>query len=100
MATNHAQVIRDQGNQSCAYCHQPVYCARCHAEPVLPVTSPVTQPGHEGRRRGRARGPAVPALAGRLSSVAAAPGPGADPRPGALRGARSVRPTATRSGRA
>ena len=27
------------GNQSCAYCHQPVYCARCHAEPVLPVTT-------------------------------------------------------------
>ena len=33
MSTNHAQVIRDQGNQACAYCHQPVYCARCHAEP-------------------------------------------------------------------
>jgi hypothetical protein len=40
MATNHAQVIRDQGNTACAYCHQPVYCARCHAEPVLPVTGP------------------------------------------------------------
>jgi hypothetical protein len=40
MMTNHAQVIRDQGNQACAYCHQPVYCARCHAEKVLPVTAP------------------------------------------------------------
>ncbi len=40
MATNHAQAIRDHGNQSCAYCHQPVYCARCHSEPVLPPSSP------------------------------------------------------------
>ena len=40
MATNHAKVIRDQGNTACAYCHQPVYCARCHADPVLPITSP------------------------------------------------------------
>jgi hypothetical protein len=40
MATNHAKVIRDQGNTACAYCHQPVYCARCHADPVLPVTTP------------------------------------------------------------
>jgi hypothetical protein len=38
-------VIRDQGNGACAYCHQPVYCARCHAEKVLPVTAPfITQP--------------------------------------------------------
>jgi hypothetical protein len=43
MTTNHAQVIRDQGNQSCAYCHQPVFCARCHTEPVLPVTTPFSQ---------------------------------------------------------
>jgi len=40
MMTNHAQVIRNQGNQACAYCHQPVYCARCHADKVLPVTAP------------------------------------------------------------
>jgi len=41
MATNHAAVIRKQGNQACSYCHQPVYCARCHgADPVLPVTVP------------------------------------------------------------
>ena len=43
MATNHAEVIRDQGNTACAYCHQPVYCARCHKEPVLPVTTPFLQ---------------------------------------------------------
>jgi hypothetical protein len=41
MMTNHAAVIREQGNTACAYCHQPPYCARCHSEPVLPVTSPL-----------------------------------------------------------
>jgi len=40
MATNHAAVIRAQGNTACAYCHQPVYCARCHTGQVLPVTTP------------------------------------------------------------
>jgi nitrate/TMAO reductase-like tetraheme cytochrome c subunit len=41
MATNHAAVIRRQGNTACAYCHQPVFCATCHgSEQVLPVTVP------------------------------------------------------------
>jgi hypothetical protein len=43
MATNHAQVIRTQGNTACAYCHQPTYCARCHRQPVLPITTPFLQ---------------------------------------------------------
>ena len=52
MATNHAQVIREQGNQACSYCHLPVFCARCHAEPVLPVTTPLSHPeGTEGAQR-------------------------------------------------
>ena len=48
MATNHAKVIREQGNQACAYCHQPVFCARCHKQPVLPVTTPLSHPGGVG----------------------------------------------------
>jgi hypothetical protein len=49
MATNHARTIRAQGNQSCAYCHLPVSCARCHEKPVLPVTTPLSHPtGEEG----------------------------------------------------
>lgn len=46
MATNHAAVIRTQGNTACAYCHQPVFCATCHgSNQVLPVTTPFsTQP--------------------------------------------------------
>ena len=41
MATNHAAVIRAQGNAACAYCHQPVFCASCHgSEQVLPLTTP------------------------------------------------------------
>lgn len=43
MATNHAAVIRAQGNTACAYCHLPVQCARCHADQVLPVTTPFQQ---------------------------------------------------------
>jgi len=43
MATNHAAIIRKQGNSACAYCHQPPYCARCHDKPVLPVTTPFLQ---------------------------------------------------------
>jgi nitrate/TMAO reductase-like tetraheme cytochrome c subunit len=44
MATNHAAVIRRQGNSACAYCHQPVFCATCHGTtPVLPVTTPFLQ---------------------------------------------------------
>ena len=71
MATNHAQVIREYGNQSCAYCHQPVYCARCHAEPVLPVTTitdvPAPSAAPEGVRwpliaRGPSTGSARPAV--------------------------------------
>jgi hypothetical protein len=41
MLTNHAESIRISGAASCAYCHQPVYCARCHSEPVLPGSAPV-----------------------------------------------------------
>ncbi len=50
MATNHAAVIRAQGSaNACAYCHQPVYCARCHGtEQVLPVTTPFQQGFLEG----------------------------------------------------
>jgi len=46
MATNHAAVIRKQGNTACAYCHQPVFCATCHSDKqMLPVTTPFsTQP--------------------------------------------------------
>jgi nitrate/TMAO reductase-like tetraheme cytochrome c subunit len=41
MATNHAAVIRRQGNSACAYCHQPVFCASCHGkDQVLPITTP------------------------------------------------------------
>ncbi len=41
MASNHAGVIRSQGNVACAYCHQPVFCASCHGSTqVLPVTTP------------------------------------------------------------
>jgi hypothetical protein len=41
MATNHAAVIRAQGNTACAYCHQPVFCAVCHGNnQVLPETTP------------------------------------------------------------
>jgi hypothetical protein len=51
MSTNHAKVIREQGNQACATCHLPVFCARCHKEPVLPVTTPLSHPaGQEGKR--------------------------------------------------
>ena len=40
MLTNHAESIRQSGAESCAYCHQPVYCARCHSEKVLPGSAP------------------------------------------------------------
>jgi nitrate/TMAO reductase-like tetraheme cytochrome c subunit len=41
MATNHAAVIRKQGNTACAYCHQPVFCATCHgSQQMLPETTP------------------------------------------------------------
>ena len=31
MLYNHAQSVRDAGGtNSCAYCHQPAYCAQCH----------------------------------------------------------------------
>jgi len=41
MATNHAAVIRKQGNSACAYCHQPVFCATCHgSNQVMAVTTP------------------------------------------------------------
>jgi len=41
MNTNHAAVIRAQGNTACAYCHQPVFCATCHgSDRVLPLTTP------------------------------------------------------------
>jgi nitrate/TMAO reductase-like tetraheme cytochrome c subunit len=43
MATNHAKIIREQGNTACAYCHQPAYCARCHKDPVLPITTPFSE---------------------------------------------------------
>ncbi len=31
-------------DQACAYCHQPVYCAQCHADPVLPDPFPRPSP--------------------------------------------------------
>lgn len=41
MTTDHAAIIRAQGNTACAYCHQPVYCASCHgSRQVLPITTP------------------------------------------------------------
>ncbi len=39
MLVNHAKVSQQTGTAACAYCHQPAYCARCHAEPVLPAGS-------------------------------------------------------------
>jgi len=51
MLTNHAAVIREQGNTACVYCHQPVQCARCHKDPVLPVTTPNSEGPVEGARR-------------------------------------------------
>jgi hypothetical protein len=35
MLYNHVASIRKSGSAACAYCHQPVYCATCHADPVL-----------------------------------------------------------------
>jgi len=36
MLYKHASAITAAGGtQACATCHQPVYCARCHKEPVL-----------------------------------------------------------------
>jgi nitrate/TMAO reductase-like tetraheme cytochrome c subunit len=51
MLTNHAAVIRAQGNTACVYCHQPVQCARCHKDPVLPVTTPNSEGPGAGARR-------------------------------------------------
>jgi hypothetical protein len=58
MLTNHALVIRTSGAEACAYCHQPVYCARCHTEPVLPGSQPFAE-GATGAlpRRPDATGP-------------------------------------------
>jgi hypothetical protein len=39
MLTNHAETIRTSGAGACAYCHQPVYCARCHTDDVMPGSS-------------------------------------------------------------
>jgi nitrate/TMAO reductase-like tetraheme cytochrome c subunit len=35
MLYRHPQAIADAGIQACAYCHQEVFCARCHKNPVL-----------------------------------------------------------------
>ena len=35
MLYNHAASIKVSGGAACAYCHQPVFCARCHADNVL-----------------------------------------------------------------
>ena len=43
MLYNHAASIRVAGGKACAYCHQPVFCARCHADNVL-ETQPSKQP--------------------------------------------------------
>jgi hypothetical protein len=40
MLTQHAASVRAAGNEACAYCHQPPYCAQCHTDQVLPVTGP------------------------------------------------------------
>jgi hypothetical protein len=40
MLTNHAAAIRSSSANACAYCHQPVYCARCHKDQVLPGGPP------------------------------------------------------------
>lgn len=44
MLIDHARVIRESTAQACAYCHQPVSCARCHADQVLPGSAPWTSP--------------------------------------------------------
>jgi nitrate/TMAO reductase-like tetraheme cytochrome c subunit len=36
----HPQAIAKAGLQTCAYCHQEVFCARCHKNPVLEPDKP------------------------------------------------------------
>jgi hypothetical protein len=44
MLYNHGAVLKKTGAQACAYCHQPAYCAQCHANPVLPDPFPDQPP--------------------------------------------------------
>ena len=41
---NHAASMRVSGGKACAYCHQPVFCARCHQGNILD-TPPAKQNG-------------------------------------------------------
>jgi hypothetical protein len=36
MLFDHAAVIRETGEQPCAYCHQKAFCERCHEEKAKP----------------------------------------------------------------
>ena len=38
MIYRHPEAIANAGIQACAYCHQEVFCARCHKKPVLKDT--------------------------------------------------------------
>ena len=40
MLYRHPQAIAKAGIQACAYCHQEVFCARCHKKPVLDSKKP------------------------------------------------------------
>jgi hypothetical protein len=45
MFYDHANVIREAGQQPCAYCHQRPYCERCHEEDsdkIFPKTDELT----------------------------------------------------------
>jgi hypothetical protein len=44
MVYKHAAVARRVGAQACAFCHQPTYCAQCHADDVLPRAGSIPDP--------------------------------------------------------